>query len=394
MEFKPRRAHKKSRDGCVQCKERHQKCDETRPVCVLCATTQRQCSYLEQPLRPTDRPGGTSSVSNNPEAVWTVGVAAPPHVLEPVPSGEPRREENQVYALEHMVLLRHAESESAHFMMCDESPDALVSSICDLALISQNLMDEFLALSALHLSVHDPSKHGKYSRMAVELQVRALSLHNPVTMELSEQNCIPRFVFSALLGLYVLHDTLSTIENDFDAFLGKFGDYLNLQQGVGVICKEFWHVISSSKGPAFFVSEEHISPDGSKLTSSGHACDAIEEMLMESILPPASLDTCRSATKWLENAFRLFEIFSVRGNRRVHAAIAFPVNVPPKYDELLRQKVPEALVILAHFGVLLHQCREFWIIGSGGTAMIRIIAAQLGQQWHRFMELPNAVVRD
>lgn len=394
MEFKPRRAHKKSRDGCVQCKERHQKCDETRPVCVLCSTSQRQCSYLERLLRPTGQLGGTSSVSNNSEAVWTVGVTAPPHVLGPVPSGEPRRVENQVYALEHMVLLRHAESESADFMMCDESSVALVSSICDLALTSQYLMDEFLALAALHLSVHDPSRHGQYSRMAFELQVRALSLHNPVTVELSEQNCIPRFLFSALLGLYVLHDTLSTIQNGFDAFLHKFGDYLNLQQGVGFICREFWPVISSSKGPAFFASEEQMSQGGNTLTSSGHACDAIEEMLMESILAPTSLNTCRSATKCLKNAFRLFEIFSARGNRRVHAAIPFPVNVPPRYDEMLRQKVPEALVILAHYGVLLHRCREFWIIGGGGKAMIQPIAAELGQQWHRFMELPNAVARD
>lgn len=42
-----RRGHKKSRNGCLECKRRHMKCDETRPQCANCTTVHRACQYLE-----------------------------------------------------------------------------------------------------------------------------------------------------------------------------------------------------------------------------------------------------------------------------------------------------------------------------------------------------------
>lgn len=42
-----RRPHKKSRAGCLTCKRRHVKCDETRPICIPCSTAHRECEYSE-----------------------------------------------------------------------------------------------------------------------------------------------------------------------------------------------------------------------------------------------------------------------------------------------------------------------------------------------------------
>ncbi|UZP38093.1 hypothetical protein NXS19_005909 [Fusarium pseudograminearum] len=35
----------RSRTGCLTCRQRHQKCDETRPICGNCLVVQRQCEY-------------------------------------------------------------------------------------------------------------------------------------------------------------------------------------------------------------------------------------------------------------------------------------------------------------------------------------------------------------
>ncbi|KAI0142905.1 hypothetical protein GGR57DRAFT_374475 [Xylariaceae sp. FL1272] len=53
--LKPRRARvgargaRKSRDGCRTCKIRHKKCDETKPACVQCTSTQRICDFTLPP---------------------------------------------------------------------------------------------------------------------------------------------------------------------------------------------------------------------------------------------------------------------------------------------------------------------------------------------------------
>lgn len=35
----------RSREGCLECRDCHQKCDENRPVCGLCNKMHRKCTY-------------------------------------------------------------------------------------------------------------------------------------------------------------------------------------------------------------------------------------------------------------------------------------------------------------------------------------------------------------
>lgn len=39
--------HRKVRSGCIQCKRRRVKCDETRPNCRRCIKVQQPCSYMQ-----------------------------------------------------------------------------------------------------------------------------------------------------------------------------------------------------------------------------------------------------------------------------------------------------------------------------------------------------------
>ncbi|KAK0389829.1 hypothetical protein NLU13_3402 [Sarocladium strictum] len=40
-----RRPHRKSRDGCAECKRRHIRCDKGRPACTNCTIAERACAY-------------------------------------------------------------------------------------------------------------------------------------------------------------------------------------------------------------------------------------------------------------------------------------------------------------------------------------------------------------
>ncbi|KAL2808049.1 hypothetical protein BJX63DRAFT_53490 [Aspergillus granulosus] len=43
--YHSRRPHRKSREGCAKCKQRHVKCDETRPRCQKCEKLNLECTY-------------------------------------------------------------------------------------------------------------------------------------------------------------------------------------------------------------------------------------------------------------------------------------------------------------------------------------------------------------
>lgn len=48
MKKRVRRAHSKSRNGCVNCKKLRVKCDEMRPACSNCIKRKRDCEYVQQ----------------------------------------------------------------------------------------------------------------------------------------------------------------------------------------------------------------------------------------------------------------------------------------------------------------------------------------------------------
>ncbi|RQM05376.1 hypothetical protein DH86_00001914, partial [Scytalidium sp. 3C] len=69
---KPRRPHHKSRTGCLQCKQRKVKCDETKPTCNKCDHYGTTCSYLQtHPLQrgfPVQVDTNTTSHNTTPSS--------------------------------------------------------------------------------------------------------------------------------------------------------------------------------------------------------------------------------------------------------------------------------------------------------------------------------------
>src|ERR1700712_2579631 len=93
-----RRAHKKSRYGCKECKQKHKRCDETRPSCINCVTFEQRCSYLDSVARPSPgvalpSPASSTAISGPQEVA--------PSPLKPSQSGLGER-----YSLLHLELLR------------------------------------------------------------------------------------------------------------------------------------------------------------------------------------------------------------------------------------------------------------------------------------------------
>ena len=75
-----------------------------------------------------------------------------------------------------------------------------------------------------------------------------------------------------------------------------------------------------------------------------------------------------------------------------HAISGWHVVLPSEFADVLRDRRPEALVILAYYGVLLHRARRYWICGGNGAVLVRAIARQLGPEWGPVMRWPIDVI--
>ncbi|KAH7136942.1 hypothetical protein B0J13DRAFT_560286 [Dactylonectria estremocensis] len=367
-EFRPRRAHKKSRGGCKPCKDRHVKCDEMRPQCVNCLTNERQCSYASEQLTLAPRTGTTNASL-------------------PQPQSQP------VFSLQHMSLLVHVTTHPAEFIMCDELSPAIISDILKPALEIHYLMDALLALSALQHSLQNPSSSTNYRLLSIQLQGRAFSLHNDSAIDSSAHGILPRFIFSLLLGYFSLHDTLSSSQKDMSIFIEKFGDYLPLIHLGKTMARDHWTAIQASEIRHIYLSVG-LHPGHSDLISSEVEDDlrTVGLMLTHSDLEQTRLDACQKAVTSLKMACTLYEKNIQHKQLRTQAGATFLVYAPLAFVDALKESQPEALVILAHWGVLLYKCRDSWVVGDCGKQLIRHIVFNLGPKWDRFMELPKEVL--
>ncbi|KAK3361791.1 Upc2 protein [Lasiosphaeria ovina] len=389
-----RRVHKKSRYGCHECKKRRIKCDEARPSCSGCSTSGRRCPFLDAAATlPSPTPSGPPSsayhVSNHSEAADSPAQAPSPmpepslsptsepaapgaptapsaqnYLLSSRPPPSPRPQSgDECYSLLHLELLHHFQSELS-VIITSSQPNAgrMMQLAVSEAFSKPYLMDELLALAAAHKSClsssTSPDIHNAtfYRTEATRLQTRGLAHFNAAQAELSDDNCVAIFFYSAMLGHHMLFNTFSPLPDritgshrDLSTLLDNFVQCLSLHRGIRVIASESWQSLQT-----------HIQ---------------------------ARLTAMNGAVKALQSRFDV-----ARVQQSEIPIQDWPVRVPTEYISLLKQRQPEALVILAYYAVLLHHARNYWAVGSTGEFLIRSITEHLGSYWAEWLAWPNEVL--
>ncbi|KAJ3546102.1 hypothetical protein NM208_g2164 [Fusarium decemcellulare] len=253
-------------------------------------------------------------------------------------------------------------------------------------------MDQLLALSALQSSLQHPEKSANLRLLSIQLQGRALSLHNASAARLSASGMLPRFMFSMLLAYSLLHDTLSSSRLGISTFIEKLGDFLQLIQLGKVMARDYWSILQASEIRHIYVASG-LDPKHSQSVTPEAEGDlrAVESMLTRATAEQAPLDLCRDAVTALKTAYTLYHKHRQHRGLRTQAQAAFLVYTPLSFVDALRERQPEALVILAHYGILLSKCRDFWVVGDAGRQLIRLVASNLSPEWDRYMELPKQI---
>ncbi|KAH7190935.1 hypothetical protein DER44DRAFT_851035, partial [Fusarium oxysporum] len=360
-----RRAHNKSRLGCRVCKQRKIKCDEGKPACDRCVTTGRQCSYLrDAPDIPT--PASSLSVPSRDAThlpttpqltpVAHDATASLHHPDEQPPClDNPSLTENR-FSLAHLQLLDHMRSS-----MTTSGPifHYAIERGYKLALRVPYLMDQLLALAAAHKSKvaleNGDERLERFFRMeATKLQTRALSGVALARNVVNRENADALYTFSAFLGHHVLFDTFSARE-PLSVTLDKLDQCFELNQSIRF--------------------------------TAGTECAGILQQLRGGDLDQAVADVYCETVNILQ--YLLDSSQSSASERRVGVVQEWLVRVPYEYLTYLRQRRPEAIVILAHYAVLLHRARDYWAVGEAGRFLIREIGSYLGGYWADWLAWPQ-----
>jgi len=451
---KTRRSHRKSRNGCSECKRRHIRCDEGRPSCTNCTIAERSCSF------PTTPPTGTATgTGTGPQAASSLEVPShPPHHSQahsparstssggslpstgryavsgdetpqqrlpsfnesfadaapapPVPvqvvpgaanlnlnplsaaaaatGSAPGSLLASTFTPQHLQLLHHVENNMEGDIMGRGQTTTVIDMAIRHALDAPYLLDQLLAFSALHCAHSRPDHAPTFRHLATELQTRGIAYFSKETERLARDEASygpPHFLYATLLSVHTLAETLSYLRSDFELFVERFIDCLHLHRGILFIVRPQMQVLMQSElEPILALTQIQLPRDPRR----GSETDSLNALLASSDLPPAHANACREASGLLQWAFDLSA--RLPQSDIPHAVSGWSVVVPPEFAEVLRERRPEALVVMAYYGALVHRTRRYWVCSSNGAYMISAIARHLGEGWRGALQWPLEVL--
>ncbi|KAF3803863.1 hypothetical protein GCG54_00008365 [Colletotrichum gloeosporioides] len=363
-----RRSHKKSRNGCAGCKRRHVKCDETRPECRNCVMSDRVCSFLKTDTYEDKLPSGT--------------------VKSPTPPSS--ASEPPTFTVAHMALLHHAESHMAEFMALKGDVRPLINTAIEHAFTAPYLLNELLALSALHLSTRGVAQASLFNHQATELQTRSLELFAEAKGDISETTYMPTFIFASLLGIHVLYETLKTEYGTLADFVKSFVRYCRLHRGVRAVTGQYWpEILRSDLKPLLYIAtlSQRIESQ-----TPGTETSHLKEFLTGMTTSSSATEACLGALGGVQWVLDMAQQEPARFDVGVHAVMAWPLYVTDEYVEALHQHQPEALVVLAFYAATLHRYRQYWAFGSSGSSVVHLVASSIGSFWQDALRWPLQVL--
>jgi hypothetical protein len=274
---------------------------------------------------------------------------------------------------------------------------AMLDMFLPVILATPYLMHEVLALSALHMS-HTKSGEAKhYREAALALQNQALSLFSASMDESANRQPLPMLMFASFLGLHALAETVLHAELEADDFLDNFVTYLDLHRGVHTITNGSWSSLTQSN--IFPVSSRtQSSPAVAPSTSQEQItriADQLKNLLDHADMNATSESACRDAVAHLTFVYQhayINESALEDQEQPLGIIWAWPILLSGTFTSLLMKRKPEALIILCHYAVLLHQRRHMWLIRDGGRMLIKAITRFLGTYWKQWLVWPNTMI--
>ncbi|KAL1640167.1 hypothetical protein SLS58_007281 [Diplodia intermedia] len=415
-----RRSHKKTRTGCMQCKQRRVKCDEQKPTCGNCIKREQSCSLqFVVPNLPYSRPAAqkpnlapTSASSSRTQSPVALAPNILPQPASPSPAlASPASTSTQTpgltFSVEDMELLHHyTVSTSLTFSTRSDVLEVYRLAAPEIAFSDPPLMNGLLAISGLHRAhcCSDIEKRRLYSTIAAAHQNIALGAFRERLSNLTRENCPGVFLFSAWLTLYVLGSMHRLQSADPDAAsVIDFEDpseWIRLMRGVPSILRQsaVWSWIRESPLRPILepglVTDEPLSPELERRFATLRRA-LIDEPLHVSTpdAPQMDEEECKVYAESLA-MLQKYTAFILRPSTPegpldlVGTTMIWPNIVPDRWVDYLGQHRPGALVMLAQFAVLVNNLRGFWWAKGWGQGLVVIAWKLLPPEWKSLVEEP------
>ncbi|KAF2118698.1 hypothetical protein BDV96DRAFT_568346 [Lophiotrema nucula] len=389
-----RRPHRKSRTGCQQCKQRKIKCDEQKPICSHCRRNQFNCSL-----------SGTLSISSSASDVRATPSESPQLSGLSIDTRSASKPSEVSISASQISFLEIKNLELLHFYTTTTS--LTLSNRPELQRIWQQVVPQIafthgfllhgiLAFSALHLARSQPERKTLlYMEASVHHDVGVKGFRIAMS-DIAPENFDACLAFSTIVAAYAwassdragdlfFSDTLASEEQ-------SNVEWASLLRGVFTLLDAAGEWMSSSAlkmilhpPPMTPTPAEVMDPKlGIKLTALSQLWDLSPENFsvdeMEALSTTLALLREECELVMSSNDDHLIDIVSI--------VYGWPIKVPAAFLAMVQELRPEALIVLAHYSLLLNKAESVWFMQGMSRRLLQTIHKKIGKEWESWIAWP------
>jgi hypothetical protein len=195
-----------------------------------------------------------------------------------------------------------------------------------------------------------------------------------------------------MLGQHLLADTLAVHPStDIESFISHYIQCIEMHRGIYTIATSAWPLLMKSElEPILSMSKDFTSrqPEGDDCSMVSSLIDRTDDMSEE------EKHACRTAVRYLQVGLDAAQRDEDLLISRYQMICEWTMLIPPGFTKLLAAKQPVALIVLAHYAILLHFGRHLWQVGDAGSNILAIVEKYLGCQWDVWLSYPRARIVD
>ena len=248
-----------------------------------------------------------------------------------------------------------------------------------LALRHVYLLHQVLSVSAYHLAHLNPDRP-EFPVCASQHQNEAIKGLRSAIGSISQDNCVEIFLASSLLSIGAFAG-FSTQGPGQQPGLDDLLDVFVLIRGMSDILNKYQATLNQSRLGGLFVRG---GPCESMPVLTA-IIDQLRQITIPESFEPAVSSLCHesivTAITWIENSIQ------TTANPESRVALTFCLSVSAEFLDLMKQRNPIALCVLAHYCVVLNQVgRSTWYMGKWGRLVVLDIWDEVDSQWRSLLK--------
>jgi hypothetical protein len=266
------------------------------------------------------------------------------------------------------------------------------------------LMHGILSMAALHLSYLNPGQQDKYEYLSAQHQNLAIGPFRQAMSTITSENCNQVFAFSILMAISQSTPSRGgniVLPSPLAVYRGP-ANWIVCLRGCSSIFEEVAsHITSGPIGillkegmrAATFAMEITPLPEDKDDQSLEYVSRHLLNLqYIKDSTTVAELEAYAEAISQLRQLLAASSATSDSLTRRIFTSI-WPAEISDTFIGLLHNERPPALIITAHYCILLKRCHSCWYMEHRAYNLFRAVQQSLTEEWMPYVERPSQVVQ-